>query len=282
MLSELLIPAYPMFQLPLFKRKKVIILGIPYDSSQTFAVGSRFAPDAVRLASWGLEEFSFLQRKDVRNADASDWGNIVTSPGDFKETRKRINQVLNQINPERLLVLGGEHTITLATISWLIHNKRKKMYLVLLDAHNDFEQHYLGNKWSHACVLRRIFEILSPEHICVLGLRTSSEKALKELEESGIKYYTAFEIKDNESILQGELKKADVVSIDFDVFDPSFVPETSCPEPFGLDPFVVVKALLKSRPIYIDLVEITCSVATSPTAILAAGIARECILILDH
>ena len=201
------------------------------------------------------------------------------SPGDFQQTKKRVLKVLNIINPKRLLVLGGEHTITTITIEWL--SKKHDIYYVHVDAHSDFEEKYLGNKWSHACVLRRIFEILGGERICLLGLRSTSKNALEDLENQGIRYYTSFEIIEDEKIILNEFKKANAISIDVDVFDISFAPDVSCPEPFGLSPFMIVNALLKSKPIYIDIVEVTAKIPTNITAILAATVARESIITLD-
>ena len=36
----------------------VVMLGLPFDGTVSYRSGSRFAPEQIRLASWGLEEYS--------------------------------------------------------------------------------------------------------------------------------------------------------------------------------------------------------------------------------
>ena len=62
---------------------EVVLFGIPYDATQSFKPGSRFAPTAIREASWNLEDFSVYFRRGVgvRFCDA---GNVCVD-GSFED-----------------------------------------------------------------------------------------------------------------------------------------------------------------------------------------------------
>ncbi len=239
--------------------------------------GSRFAPHIVRLASDSIEEYSLIFEKDVRRTNASDWGDIEVSFGDFNETKKRIHSVLNSVPAEKYVFIGGDHSITIFITSFF--RNRIKNY-VHLDAHADFEDSYLGSRINHNCVLRRVGELLGWSKIKLVGLRSVSKSALSDLRKLGVEYYKSFDLTEND-VLCDLLKEADYLSIDMDVFDPAFAPEVGNPEPFGLDPRMLLACLKKMSPRIVDLVELTPRAPDSVTAILAASILREIIITMD-
>jgi len=255
------------------------VLGIPYDSGQTFATGSRFAPHYIRLASDSIEEFSIILQKDVREADVSDWGDLIVSHGDFNETKRRFHETLEGLAASRYVFIGGDHTITIFSIPFL---KNKVRRYVHLDAHADFEDSYLGSKYNHDCVLRRVGELLGWDKIVLVGLRSVSKKGLKDLKEIGIEYYTSIEVEENPEILCDILSRADYISIDMDVFDPAYAPEVGNPEPLGLSPQKVFKCIKKIDPVAIDITEAIPTKLNSQTAILAASLLREIIIVMDE
>lgn len=266
-----------MLDLPLFQERRIKVIGIPYDSGQTYLTGSRFAPHLIRLASDSIEEYSLVFKRDVRTIDASDWGDIEVSFGDFTETKRRIHSVLSNVPSEKYVFIGGDHSITFFIISFL--GKRIKNY-VHLDAHADFEDMYLGSKINHNCVLRRIGEVLGWERIKLVGLRSVSEKALSDLKKFGVEYYTINDISNNDTLCD-VLSSADYISIDMDIFDPAFAPEVGNPEPFGLNPKNFLICVNKINPRIVDLVELAPRSPSSITAILAASILREIIITMD-
>ena len=58
-----------------YASSKIVMLGLPFDGTVSYRSGSRFAPEQIRLASWGLEEYSpyFNERlEDCNLHDAGD------------------------------------------------------------------------------------------------------------------------------------------------------------------------------------------------------------------
>ena len=251
------------------------MLGIPYDSGQTYQTGSRFFPFFIRLCSDSIEEYSFFFEKDVRECNASDWGDIEVSFGDFEETFRRVERVINKLGDKKFVFLGGDHSITIMTVSVLRKNIRRYVHL---DAHSDFEDSYLGSKFNHDTVLRRVGEILGWDKITLLGVRSMSKKAHHDLKELGVEFYTNIEIKDNPDILRDFLKKADYISLDMDFFDPSIAPEVGNPEPMGLKAEDLILTIKDWNNKYFDVVEGTPKNPGSITAILAATLLREIII----
>ena len=53
-----------MAQNPDYDSSDIVMLGLPFDGTVSYRPGSRFAPEQIRLASWGLEEYSpFFDKK---------------------------------------------------------------------------------------------------------------------------------------------------------------------------------------------------------------------------
>ena len=73
-------------------------------------------------------------------------------------------------------------------------------------------------------------------------------------------------------------------SLDIDVIDPAYAPGTSTPEPFGLEPFDVVKCIdaFSSNIIGFDVVEVCPAYDNGQTALLAAKMVRYLIEQVYH
>lgn len=271
-------PCVSLFDLPISKKADSAIVGIPFDSTQSTFVGSRFAPLIIRFVSSTLNDYSLLFKRSVSDFPISDWGDVEVIYGDFQGTMKRVHRALTIINAKRYAFLGGDHSITVMTVSYLREKIKKYVHI---DADPDFEDSYRGFKYYHGCALRRVGEIIGYEKIVLVGYRATTPEELKNLENYGIEMYSTYEILEDESILKEVLQKADYLSLDMDVFDPSYAPEVGTPEPFGLPPSLFLHYIQYSKPRFVDIVELTTSRLDSITATLAAGILRE-LLIAMH
>ena len=59
---------------------------------------------------------------------------------------------------KRPFLLGGEHLVTLGAVRAAVR-KYPDLAVIHFDAHADLRQDYLGAELSHACVLRRCWEL---------------------------------------------------------------------------------------------------------------------------
>ena len=158
---------------------KKILLGVPLDSSVTGYPGSRLGPDRIR------EEFRWLANSydpslgELKPEEVYDAGNVEVIPGDMKASLERVYQVakgLVEENPKaKLIVLGGEHSITQSVVRALLDSGKDFDYLCF-DAHWDLLDSFLGLKESHASVNKRISELLGLEGMEIIGPRTGEEE----------------------------------------------------------------------------------------------------------
>ena len=162
-------------------------------------------------------------------------------------------------------------------------SKKKKNFSVLvLDAHLDFKDVYENNRESHACVVRRISDIVGVENIAVLGVRSGTKDEFEEGKKAGLFYLNSFEINKNgidwalDQVLKKFKNKEVYITLDIDSIDPSYAPGTSTPEPFGLVPFDILNCIEKfsSQLIGFDIVEVCPPYDKGETAILAARLLR--------
>lgn len=84
-----------------------------------------------------------------------DFGDIILHPSDVEENVERISQVISYISELNKVVIsiGGEHTITVGTVLGI-----KADCVLSFDAHLDLRDEYMGYRYDHACVQRRLSE----------------------------------------------------------------------------------------------------------------------------
>lgn len=269
-------------------------LGVPLDATSTVRPGSRLGPLALRRASLGLEVGSLLTNSDLSTLPVCDVGDLHVSP-DLAETLERLELVVAELlrAGKRLAVVGGEHTITLGVARGLIEALGGAEVL-LLDAHLDLRDEFLGQRICHATVARRLLDLLGPGKLAILGARTASREEIEVARENDILIITSREVRERGTRwaleeLQGALsfKGAVHVSLDLDVLDPSFAPAVQAPEPFGLSPWEVLELLLGLVGLggdlrSVDVVELAPLYDSGQTATLAARLLVEFMWAVSH
>ena len=217
-----------MGQNPDYNTAKVIMLGLPFDGTVSYRPGSRFAPEQIRLASWGLEEYSPNFDKDLADVNFHDAGDLEFPLGNTYKSLEVIKQNVEDIYKDGKIVfgIGGEHLVTLPEIE-AIAKFHKDLAIVHFDAHTDLREEYLGEEMSHSAVIRHISKIIGPENIKQIGIR------------SGMK--DEFDFMKKHNTLITEYKELDVfkgkklfITVDLDVLDPSIMPGTGTPESGGM------------------------------------------------
>ena len=262
-----------------------VLLGVPFDATSSFRPGAKFAPNAIREASWNFETFNMEHRVDLSEMDIHDSGNLE----DFARVEDMLKEVHTAVdiileNGSFPIVMGGEHSITPGILAAL--REKQDFGVIVLDAHMDFRDEYLNVRQSHACATRRSSDIVGPEAIVPIGVRSVSRDEVEEIEKDfrgRFRYIDSFEVKRIgmgpavKRALKWIGKKRYYLSLDTDAIDPAFAPGTGTPEPFGLTSWDVLEAvdLLAPRLIGFDIVEIAPNYDNGNTAALGARIVRE-------
>lgn len=254
----------------------VALLGAPLEYSVP-RTGLADGPQSIRHMSHLLESYSPVLDRSLQGMGLCDLGG-VTFGRDIMESLRLITEEIEAINNKKVVVIGGEHTVTVGVVKGL-KEKYPEMVIIHMDAHTDLRDEYEGKKYSHACVMRRCLEIVGPEKIYQLGIR-SGEKEEFELGRQQC-HLSQKLILDKETLqkLQGVPV---YLTIDIDVLDPAYAPGVSTPEPCGFSPQELFEAIYSLEGLNIigfDVVEVLPSHDSGQiTAAIAAKVIRESIL----
>jgi agmatinase len=264
-----------------YQKSRYVICGVPFDGTSCFRTGSRLAPKEIRAASYNFETYSSFFDIDLIDVDIHDAGDL--------EVAATIDETLEMITIEAEkyfkdgkipVMLGGEHSLTFPFV-----NACKKKYpdlgFVVLDAHLDLRQEYMGEKNSHACISRHIIEDVTKQYAAV-GIRSGNKEEYDYASENNIKVFSAEDVfsKGIEKVIEDirkEIKGPIYLSVDLDAIDPAYAPALGTPEPYGLTPRDVRELIscLASKIMGFDLVEIVPEYDSGGTALLGAKLVRD-------
>ncbi len=247
---------------------KIEMIGLPLDLGANRR-GVDMAPSAIRIA--GITE----RLKNI--------GHEVTDEGDLEvfvpevlkiedpklrylpEISKSVTHLADEVsraleNSQFPLVLGGDHSIAVGSISGaarFLKKKNKKLGVIWIDAHGDMNTHETtlsGNihGMSFAAVLGKgapelvnvggKFQKVHPKDCVLVGARNLDPKEQNLIRDSGITVYTMEEI-DRRGIceIMSEAVKVAIrhsdalhVSLDMDALDPQEAPGVGTPVRGGL------------------------------------------------
>ena len=225
-----------------YEAAKIVMFGAPFDGTTSFRPGTRFGPKAIRGDSFGIETYSPYQAKDLLDIAALDIGDIELPFGNTEKALTMIKQTTEHIlaDDKLPLMLGGEHLVTLGAMR-AVAEKHPDVCVIHLDAHTDLREDYLGERLSHASVIRRVWELVGDGRIYQFGIR-SGEK----YEFEWAKKHTTMQRfnLDGFSETVKKLKNRPVYfTLDLDVLDPSVFPGTGTPEPGGISFQELLKAV---------------------------------------
>jgi agmatinase len=248
------------------KEAEAVILPIPYEATTTYGSGTREGPEAILAASRQVElwdeDYEWDPSSVIRLATAAPIYPEVSGPQAMMEKIKRFVQPW--IAQGKLIVsLGGEHTITVALLQ-AMQTRYPDLTVVALDAHADLRESYDGSKLSHACVMRRAYEMGRP--LTLLGTRAySKEEADLMWVAPRFKMFKAKALHSPEG-WQAAMEHLKAIpgpvylSIDADALDPGIMPAVGTPEPGGLSyaqVLAITETLAQRGPIIgLDLVEL--------------------------
>ena len=227
-----------------YDEARVVLFGAPFDSTTSFRPGTRFAGPAIRGDSWGLETYSPYQDRDLTDCHIFDSGDLELAIGDSEKVLAVIEERAETILKDDKLpfLIGGEHLVTLGSIR-AAARKYPDLHIIHLDAHTDLREDYLGVRLSHACVIRRCWEILGNGRIHQFGIR-SGEKDEFEWAKSGHTSLHPFDLEGLEETVESLQGKPVYFTLDLDVLDASVFPGTGTPEPGGIDYMTLQRAVI--------------------------------------
>jgi agmatinase len=258
-------------------RPDVAIIGAPWDDGTTYRPGARFAPRAVRVAnyqppSWHLD----LEVAPLEVLKVIDYGDAVCYPGLADQAHEAIRARVSELASRKIvpMVIGGDHSITYPSATAVADAYgRGKVGMVHFDAHADTGRDAWGNLASHSTPMRRLIDsgAIPGRNFVQVGLRGywPERETFEWMRAQGMRWHRMGELLDRgvETVVGQAIQEAldgpefIYLSIDIDVLDPGFAPATGTPEPGGMQPADLLRAIrniaLRTRLVAMDVVEVS-------------------------
>lgn len=227
-----------------YEDAKIVLFGAPFDSTTSYRPGARFGPAAIRHESYGIETWSPYQDAELTDYPVFDSGDLELCFGDsslaLADLEERADQIL--ADGKFPFMLGGEHLVTLAAVRAVL-KKYPDLHIVQFDAHADLREDYLGVKNSHACVMRRCFDLIGDGRIHQFCIRSGDKEEFQFAKEhTDMHKFTTDGLKE----LVEELKAKNVpvyFTIDLDCLDCGIFPGTGTPEAGGISFTTLLEAI---------------------------------------
>ena len=262
------------------------IIGVPFDSTTSYHSGARLGPIVVREASYGFEKYNTIFNKELA-AEFYDFGDVNVIPGNCEATCEIVEDTVNELFDLNLkpIIIGGEHSASIGAIKALAQ-KHERLTVIHLDAHRDLAFDFIGEKYSHATVMRRAHEM--GVNLVQIGIRSSSAEEEEFVKSTyNIQTFKNSDVHKHMDALEYYITNIDgpiYVSIDMDVVDPAIAPSVGNPTPGGL--FIseienILENLCRKNIVGLDVVETATNRLGDNTAVVAAKIIYDFLTLIE-
>ena len=238
-----------------YEESKIVLFGAPFDSTTSFRPGTRFASKAMRSESFGIETYSPYQGKDLADYKIFDSGDLedfaVFDSGDLELPFGNTQRVLDQIEEHTAEILkdgkipcmiGGEHLVTLGAMRAVV-KQYPDVHIIHFDAHADLREDYLEERFSHATVLHRVWDLVGDGKIFQFGIRSGDRSEFVWAKDHV--FTNKFNFHGLKEIVDQLKEKPVYFTLDLDVLDPSVFPGTGTPEAGGVSFQELLEAMIQ-------------------------------------
>ncbi len=222
----------------------IVLFGAPFDGTTSYRPGTRFASAAIRNESYGIETYSPYLDQDLLDRRIFDAGDLEFGFGNTERVLNTIEEMTSGIleDKKKPLMIGGEHLVTLGSVR-AVAKKYPELHIIHFDAHADLRDDYLGEKLSHATVMRRCHEIIGDGRIFQFGIRSGDREEFQWAKEHV--FTQKFNLDKLEQVVEALKDKPVYLTIDLDVLDPSVFPGTGTQEAGGVTFMELINAINK-------------------------------------
>jgi len=249
-----------------YEDSEIVIYSAPLENTVSYGTGTKNGPKEILKASHYVEFYD-----EENNRELCFEKGIATLPiNNFdklnsKNAIAKIDENISSIIGDKkfAVMLGGEHTVTLGSVL-AHHNAYNNLSILQIDAHSDLRDSYEGSIYSHASVMKRIYEF--NKNVVQVGVRAQCKEESELIKKAKIKTFYMRDIRGVESQKKWQnevlrsLSKNVYITFDVDGLDPSIIPATGTPEPGGLfwdETLDLIKLVGKKKNIVgFDIVEL--------------------------
>ena len=268
------------------KKDSFGIIGVPFDSTSSYHSGSRLGPIVVREASFGFEKYNVIFNKNLDTV-FYDFGDVNVIPGNCEETCNIVENTVNELIDLDIkpIIIGGEHSASIGAIKALM-DKYGKLTVIHLDAHRDLAFEFIGEKYSHATVMRRVHELGAD--LVQIGIRSASADEEEFVKSTyNIQSFKNKDVHKHMDAIEYYLTNIEgpiYISIDMDVIDPAFAPSVGNPTPGGLfmsEMETILETISHKDIVGMDVVETASNKLGDITAVVAAKLIYDFLTLIE-
>ena len=219
------------------------VIGLPACLGSITEGRCDLAPKAIRRALEKFSTYNAVDRVDVRQVSAHDWGDLAIRTHLPEESFDLIKETMTRSMREAgaMLLLGGDNSITRACVHGM-GVPLKRCGLLTLDAHFDLRD--LEGGFTNGNPVRALLaDGLPGENIVQIGIQSFANSAeyAEVARDAGIRVVTAEEahhsglartVSDRLAELRARVKTI-YVDVDLDILDRAFSPATPGSRPGG-------------------------------------------------
>jgi len=250
-------------------KAEAIILSAGYCHSFTYRSGAEKGPkEVIRCLHGNLEFFDRFTLNEPVHINRTGHYNLkginrLTS----EKMVKTISDFYTQYKSKFILLLGGDHSISIGPFSFFSNFRdSSKITILQIDAHPDLRNDTLdyqktSDRFSHACVMRRACEM--GFKTVQVGIRTYSIYDREFITKNNLKIFEWGKEKEHsiDDILSSIETENVYLTVDVDGIDPAHTPATGTPIPGGLEWHftrrLIRNLILNKNLIGADIVEVS-------------------------
>lgn len=227
-----------------YEESKIVLFGAPFDSTTSFRPGTRFASKAMRSESFGIETYSPYQDGDLEDIAVFDSGDLELPFGNTQRVLTQIEEHTAEILKDGKIpcMIGGEHLVTLGAVRAVV-KQYPDVHIIHFDAHADLREDYLEERFSHATVLHRVWDLIGDGKIFQFGIRSGDRSEFTWAKDHV--FTNKFNFNGLQEIVNQLKGKPVYFTLDLDVLDPSVFPGTGTPEAGGVSFQELLEAMIQ-------------------------------------
>ncbi len=245
-----------------YDRAGAVVLPVPLERTTSYVAGTRNGPREILLASGQIELWDEETCTPASNLAVFTLPEMElpfgTLEGALDEIRRVAGEVLDA--GKFLIALGGEHSLTIPLVE-AVASRHPGLTVLQIDAHADLRDTYMGSRFSHASVMRRVLERARCTQVAVRSLSEEEARAISSLPTT---MFCDVRMREDPRWMHRVVESLGdpvYMTIDCDGFDPAIMPAVGTPEPGGLSWYealtLVRKVFAARRVVACDLVELS-------------------------
>jgi len=227
----------------------------PEESSRGYVLGAKLldflAPDT------GQEKLIVPISTEITERKVQD--GVLDRDIIVQQTRAALS-LLNVSNPDRIITLGGECSVSVVPFTWLTHKYKNDVAMIWIDAHPDITLPGDAYAGYHAMavtacmgkgdkeLMKELPATMDASRILMVGLRNWERDEIRTRQQAyGIPHLTPEEVANNSEAVRGWLHSCGaskvVIHFDMDVLDPTEIIAAVGTDPDGMKIHEVIRLI---------------------------------------